>query len=449
MGMQAQALEQAAPNRSSEASLAEAKVFSRRNLLAAASLFIAGLLTLWAFETRLHIGPRSTSQVSYYVYQAESFLHGRWDLNLPSSLVDIVVVNGKHYIVYPPMPAIVLMPFVAIFGLHTSDVLFTAVCSALNLSFIFLMLEQLRRNGFTQRVWLENVCISILLWFGSISLWMSLGGEMWFTAHILCMTFTLLALLTAFRRHYAMAAVLLGCAFFCRATVIFGYLFLFCLAWQDASEDSLLQHFIGSLWRRRPQWAAIPWRRLIGPFAVMVGVVALFMLRNSIVFGSPLDSGYNVLIAQKYSVVTTGPFNISYVPSNIIANFFSFPQVLFNGPFDRHPVFNMDNNATAVSVFVTTPIFLFLFWRNRRFSATRVALWLTLGLMVIAILLFHAAGWQQFGARYLFDAYPFAFVLLAITDVRVDWRFAALGILAVIINILGAFQFWSGVMPVL
>jgi len=287
----------------------------------------------------------------------------------------------------------------------------------------------------------------VLLWYGSISLWLSLGGRMWFTAHILSMTFTLLALLAAFRRHYALAAVLLGCAFFSRATVIFGFLFLYYLAWQDAGTEPVIERFIASLRARAPDWAAVPWRRLLPPLAVTAGVLALFMLRNAILFGSPLDSGYNVLLAQKYPVVKTGPFNLRYVPSNIIANFFSFPLVTFTGPFDRHPVFNMDNNGTAVGMFVTTPLFLLLFWRNRRRSATRVALWITMGLVVVAVLLFHAAGWYQFGARYLFDGYAFAFLLLALNEVRVDWRFAALGALGIIINILGALQFWTGVIP--
>jgi hypothetical protein len=431
----------------SNKALAFAPALGKRNLLVAAALFVVGLLSLWIFEKAFHLGHFAVSTTPYFIYQAESFLHGHWDLALSPKLTDIVLIHGKSYIVYPPMPAIALMPFVAIWGLHTSDILFTAVCSALNFGLLFLILEQARENGFTRRVWLENVCICVLLWYGSISLWLSLGGRMWFTAHIVCMTFTLLALLAALRRHYALAAVLLGCAFFARATVIFGYAFLFYLAWQDAHPEPQLEGFLASLWRRKPAWATIPWRRLLPALAVLVGVLALFMWRNTIIFGSPLDSGYNVLIAQKYSTVTTGPFNIMYVPSNIVANFFSFPQTLFNGPFDRHPILDVINNGTAVSVFVTTPLFLFLFWRNRRFSATRTALWITLGLMVIAILLFHAAGWYQFGARYLFDAYPFAFLLLALTDARVDWRFAALGYFGVLINILGAYQFWTGAIP--
>jgi hypothetical protein len=93
---------------------------------------------------------------------------------------------------------------------------------------------------------------------------------------------------------------------------------------------------------------------------------------------------------------------------------------------------------------VTTPLFLLLFWRNRTFSAMRVALWTVIGLVVIAVLLFHAAGWYQFGARYLYDAYPFAFLLLALNDEHIDWRFVALGLLGVAINLLGAHQWWTG-----
>ena len=447
METQLQRLEQDQTTDSERSSSSVAPTFSRSNLMIAVGLFVVALLSLWLFEKTFHIGIYSVSPHNYFVYQAESFLHGRWDLDLSPKLTDIVTIHGKYYIVYPPMPAIVLMPFVAIFGLHTSDVLFTAVCSALNLSFLYLVFEQVRENGFTRRSSNQNVFTSLLLWLGSISLWMSLGGEMWFTAHILCMTFTLLALLTAFRRHFALAALLLGCAFFCRATVIFGAIFLLYLAWQDAGTEPHIEQFIASVWQRRPAWSAIPWRRLAGPFAIMVGIVLLFMLRNTVIFGSPLDSGYNVLIAQKYPEVTTGPFNISYVPANIVANFFSFPQTLFNGPFDRHPVLNVINNGTAVGLFVTTPLFLFLFWRNKRFSATRTALWITLGFMVITILLFHASGWYQFGARYLFDGYPFAFLLLVLNDVRVDWRFSALGYFGILINLLGALQFWTPTIP--
>lgn len=422
-------------------------VFDRRNLLLTEGLFL-GAITVFVFvESLFGIGPASVSQDPHFIYQAESLLHGRWDLDLPATVTDIITIHGKHYIVYPPMPAIFMMPFVAIFGLKTSDVLFTMIFAACNLPLLYLLLEQLRANGLTRRSWRENLIITLVLYYGSINLWLSLGGRMWFTASVVCMTCTLLALLLAFRGHFGWSAVLLGCAFFSRATALFGFPFLLFLAWQEAGMGHDLERFVASLRARQPDWRAVPWRRLIPPAAVMAATLVLFLARNYAVFGSPLETGYDILIKQRYSVVKTGPFCLCYVPANIVANFFTFPRITFSGPFggafDRHPVFDMLNNGFAVSIFVTTPLFLLLFWRNHRFSLMRAALWVTIGFVVAAVLLFHASGWYQFGARYLYDGYAYLFILLALNDVRVDWRFVALGVLGIGINYLGAFQFWT------
>ncbi|HEV2458288.1 MAG TPA: hypothetical protein VGS80_07965 [Ktedonobacterales bacterium] len=425
-----------------EAALAE-PAFGRRNLTIALALWFVASVSIIAFEGRFHIGIRSVSDAPQFLYQAEAFLHGHWDIALPPSVTDVVVIHGKDYIVYPPFPAILMMPFVAIFGLATSDVLFTAVIASFNLPLIFLLLEQVRANGLTRRVCLENIVIALLAYYGSINLWLSLGGRMWFTAHIVSFTCVLLSLILAFRRHYGWSAVLLTCAFWSRSTILLGFPFLFYLAWQDAGASHDLERFASSLWKRMPDWTAVPWRRLIPPAVVTGVMLVLFMIRNALIFGLPLDTGYAVLIQQHYPIVTTGPFCVCYVPANVVANFFTFPHITFSGPFDRHPAFEMLNNGIAVSVFITTPLFLLLFWRNRTRSLMRAALWVTLGLLVVAVLLFHASGWYQFGARYLFDGYAYAFLLLALTDVRVDWRFALLGILGVIINVLGAHQFWT------
>lgn len=429
-----------------QVALAEA-VFSRRNCIIAAVLFMVALLSLWAFEIKFHIGPFSVSDSTQFLHQAQSFLHGRWDIDLPASVTDVVVINGKHYIIYPPFPAVVFMPFVALFGLNTSDVLITAIFSAANLSLLYLLFEQVRANGLTRRVWIENLCIALLLYYGSISLWLSLGGRVWFTAHIICFTCTLLSLLLAFRRHFGWSALLLGCAFFSRGTVLMGFPLLFYLAWQNAGSERSLESFLDTVRSRTPDWSRIPWRRLLAPALVTAGIAVLYMVHNWVLFGAPLETGYNIIIPQHYPQITQGVFNIRYVPANFIANFFSFPRIIFSGPYDRHPAIDMLNGGVAVSVFFTTPLFLFLFWRNRRFSLLRAILWLTLGLIVAQMLLFHAAGWYQFGTRYLFDGYAYAFLLLALTDTRVDWRFALLGTVGIIINILGAFQFWTSIIP--
>lgn len=428
-------------------SVRQEPVFGKRNLITATILFIFALGSIMTLERIFHIPIRGVSNAPQYLYQAESFLHGHWDIALPASTTDVIALHGKNYIVYPPMPAILMMPGVAIFGLKFSDILFTTLFAALNLPLLFLLFEQVRANGLTRRSWVEHIIFSVAFFFGSINLYLSLGGRMWFTAHILSLTFMLLALLVAFRRYFAWGAVVLGCAFFCRPTVVLGFPFLFYLAWQDAGSQHLLGRFAGSLWQRTPDWTQVPWRRLVPPLVVSAVVALLYMARNTAIFGAPLATGYDILIQQHYPVVTNGPFNIRYIPANIVANFFTFPNVTFTGPFDRHPALDMLNHGIAVSVLFTTPLFLYLFWRNRRFDPMRAALWVTIGFVVIAVLLFHASGWYQFGARYLFDGYAFAFLLLVLNDIRIDWRVLALSVLAIGFNILGALQFWTGTIP--
>ncbi|HEX8032644.1 MAG TPA: hypothetical protein VF510_02295, partial [Ktedonobacterales bacterium] len=339
-----------------------AGVFTRPNLILAALLFLMILASLLALEVRFKISPTGVSDEPHFIYQAESFLQGRWDLDhVTSRTVDIITLHGKYYIIYPPFPALVLLPFVAIWGLHTSDILFTTLLAALNFPLLYLLFEQARAAGLTRRSHLANASFSVVFFYGSINLWLSLGGRVWFTAHILCLTCTLLSLLLALRRHYGWSAVLLACAFFCRATVLLGFPLLFYLAWQDVNREQLVERFVLALRARRIDWDALPWRRLLPPLAVALVRVLLFMARNLAVIGSPLESGYAILIQQRYPVVTHGPFNIAYVPSNIVANFFSFPAVTFTSAFDRHPVIDFMNGGYCVSVFVTTPLFLLLF----------------------------------------------------------------------------------------
>lgn len=415
----------------------------RRSWIVAGALFVVALLVLFAFQSALQIKHLGVSHAPHFLYQAQALLHGHFDISLSTRATDVVAIHGKDYLIYPLFPALLLAPFVAIWGLSASDIFFTAVCSALSLSVMYLLFEQVRVNGLTRRNWLENAVLAGLCYFGSIALWLSLGGEVWFTAHIVAFLMSLLALLLAFQRRYTWSVVAFAAAFFSRGTLLVGFPLLLYLAWEDAGRERLVPAFARSLLRRQPEWRAIPWRRLAGPLAATVVTAVLYLAHNALIFGSPLETGYTLNISQHYPQITQGVFSIRYVPANIVLNFFSFPHIVMQGPFDRHPALDMLNGGYGVSVFFTTPLFLLLFWRNRAFSWLRAALWITIALVVAQVLLFNAAGWYQFGARYLFEAYPFAFLLLALNDVKVDWRFIALGVLGIAFNVLGAAQFWN------
>lgn len=425
-------------------------VFTRFNLTVAGLLalgtlvFLISLNHIWgipALNTIYSI--RNGTQFSYFAFQADAWLHGHWYLTGMSVTTDLVLLNGHYYSVFGVFPSILMVPLVAIFGRNVSDTLFCMTFSALNIGLFFLLFEQLRACGLTQRGWRENILWSVFLYIGSSALALSLGGGVWYTAHIVACTCVLVSLILALRRHYVWSAVALTCAFFTRSTLIFGFVFLFYLAWQDGTTGTLLQRFVVSLWQRKPDWTAVPWRRLSGVAAVLVGCLVAYLLRNWGMFGNPLESGYGLQLTQHYPFVTHGIFNFRYIPANLINNFFNFPHVVFGTHYTDSPMIDLQNNGNGISVFLTTPLFLFLFTRNRTRSLLRVVLWVTLLLSLAFLLFYYTAGYPQFGTRYLFDIYPYAWVLLAVSDVKVDWRFVALGVFALLFNITGSYQHWT------
>lgn len=419
------------------------RLFTRSSLAYAGGLFLGAILVFVLLDLAFGIDPLAPSTNPYFTYQAWSWLHGRWDIDVPGDKTDLITLNGKLYSIYSPFPAVVMLPFVAILGLNASDTLVNLVIGAFNLSLLFLIFEQLRLNGLTSRDTRENAVWAALLYLGSAALYLSLGGTVWWMAHIVALCCTLLALLLALRRHFVWASVALGCAFLTRSPLLLGFPFLLYLAWDHAGTDQSLKHFALSLWRRRPDWRQVPWGRLAAICGVAVGAVVVYLARNWAQFGSPAESGYDILNAQHYPFVTHGLFNIRYLPANLINSFFNFPHIIFPSTYSYKPMIDMMNGGTGISVFLTTPLFLLLFWRNRVRSELRMALWAAIALMATFVLFYYTAGYLEFGTRYLFDIYPFVWVLLVLQEVRLDWRVVALGAIAIFINFLGARQFWT------
>ena len=69
------------------------------------------------------------------MYLADAFLHGSLSVsNPPSGLVEVIPFNGGNYFAYGVTPAIVLMPFVVIWGLAFDPALVVIVMGAVNVA---------------------------------------------------------------------------------------------------------------------------------------------------------------------------------------------------------------------------------------------------------------------------------------------------------------------------
>ncbi len=115
--------------------------------------------------------PQRPSYYNHFVWQAEAFLDGRAAIRFPVAdgpdghgndlFQDVVPATGPHgettgygILPFPPLPAVVLMPFVAIWGLSTDAQLIAAFIGALDVAIAFWCLGRLpigRRSGSPRR----------------------------------------------------------------------------------------------------------------------------------------------------------------------------------------------------------------------------------------------------------------------------------------------------------
>ena len=138
------------------------------------------------------------STAPYFNYLADAFLHGQLSLyTLPPNLHDLALFNGQYYMYWPPFPAVVLLPFIALFGVGFSDVLFTLGVGALNVFLVALTLRVLDRKGILPLDPEQRGLMTIFFAFGTVHLFLASLGNVWFTSQVIAFLCCVLAYLAA------------------------------------------------------------------------------------------------------------------------------------------------------------------------------------------------------------------------------------------------------------
>ena len=136
----------------------------RRSLPLAIFAVCAGL-----YVATLGARARGTSSDAHYLYLAQSFLHGQLSVlgNRPPGDNDWAYYQGHWYVSFPPFPAVVVAPLVAIWGTAVWDRLFWAVLAGLGPALLYVLLRHLRESGRSQRSVREDLVLTTLFAFGS------------------------------------------------------------------------------------------------------------------------------------------------------------------------------------------------------------------------------------------------------------------------------------------
>ncbi|HTP11386.1 MAG TPA: hypothetical protein VMP08_24205, partial [Anaerolineae bacterium] len=201
------------------------------------------LLALLAYTLSAQVWSHAVSLAPHYVYLAQSLLHGHVDLiQLPPTTYDLLIFNGRWFVAGSPMPSLLMLPFVAIFGVGFSDVLFSVVLGAIDVTLVYSLLGIFRRrdaeNAEVPSKKISELSVSamnsisisesarrwitLLFALGTPFWYLASLGTYWFTAHVVVVFFALLATHEALtKQRWFLVGLWLACAGFARPTALF------------------------------------------------------------------------------------------------------------------------------------------------------------------------------------------------------------------------------------
>jgi hypothetical protein len=411
--------------------------FLLRRLTDVVAFFIL-LVLIGGFAKLLHIHPSVPTGASHYIVQAKVWLQGHLDLG--QHLHDSINVDGKYYLIFPPLPSLLMLPFVVILGDKFSDVWFTWIFAACNIILLFRTLEVMRVRSITNRTMLENVIISITFGFGTIALWLCLGGNVWFTGQTISVTGIMVTLYGALSRRWFLASLGVGVVMLTRTSEALIALVPLVVYLRDLGIGRRIQQ----KWQLLPQrWPSL--RELIVALIPAAVALVILLVRNQLIFKNILSSGYDIQNQQIYPDIKNGVLSWHYLWPNFVVDFLRWPSFTFTSATDIHPQVDLIVGGIGTSMFFSTPLAaLFLFAPQGKTPQNwlRITFWITLAIMLVSVLLYCWAGAYQVGARYLFGIYPLLFLLLAQREARIDVRWIGLAGAGIFINLLLARVFW-------
>lgn len=349
------------------------------------------------------------SKAPHFIWQAQAFLNGSLSLvDDPPNLEDWVRLGGRWFVSFPAFPALAMLPGVALFGYAFNDTSFTVIMGALALGAFCLALRRMRSDGdlptSSARAPWQDFAWAGVMGFGTLFLYCSIRGEVWFTAETLGVGLTALYILAARRAaHPALAGLVYSMATLTRTPLVFSALFF--LVEAAFPEGRIDRAAWGDIRRN-----ARPLARKIALFALGALPLALaHMAFNELRFGSVAEFGHSLFWNNRVNadIARWGLFHPHYLARNLHAAFLALPRLTL------HP-FRLGYDPHGLSLFITTPLFLLLLIPRKGWH-TRQTLSLALAAAAIAIpgFFYQNDGYMQFGFRFSLDYTPYLVLILA------------------------------------
>ncbi len=436
-----------------------------------------GLVVLYIVFLGAYLGAsggrlRQHSQYNHFVYLAEGWLKGRLDMPVPppnendwarvevlhlkdgrtlkgmfgktgpidrfyplrgSSLTisndQIASRSDIRYVSFPPFPAVLMLPFVAVVHLKFNDVLFTVIWAALNPMLLFLLLRRLAKRGYSKRSVTDDLWLTVLFGVGSVYYFASVLGQVWFTAHVVGITCAIgYAWASLDALHPALAGLCVGLGYASRTPMGFMVPFFVLEAVRASGGWERLRKL------RREGLPPGLLSKLIR-FGLPAGsILAALLVHNYLRFQQFTEFGHKYLnIGWQDRMQRFGLFNYHFLSRNLTCALLLLPRILSQYPFVKV-------SEHGMSMLVTTPTLAYTVAPAERSPLAR-GLWLSILATALPSLLYQNSGFQQFGYRFSLDYIVFLVMLLAVGGRKFTWLFKVLVIFGIAVNLFGAITF--------
>jgi hypothetical protein len=365
---------------------------------------------------------------NHFALLADAWLDGRLDLGgAPPEYTgynDFAVYDGKYFISFPPLPALLVLPLVALSGGadHVRDGLFFLGLAGLAPAVLYLALDRLVRLGLSRRSWLENLALAGLFALGTVYWFSAVQGTVWFAAHVVGAVIAAGYLwASAGASNPALAGLCLGLGVATRTPLLF------------AAPLFALELF--RLHRTDVRAMIRPLARFAAPIAVVLLVLAW---HNAARFDDAFEFGHRHLdVVWKPRIEKWGLFSLHYLGRNLGVMLASTPYLGIKGaPFAV--------SAHGLALWITSPFYVYALWPKSLPRSSRAffcALAVTAAVVAIPSLLYQNTGWIQFGYRFSNDFSIFLIAMIAVGRRRIGPAFIALAAIAVAVNLFGALSF--------
>jgi hypothetical protein len=376
---------------------------------------------------------------NHFAWQAEAWLDGQLSIRYPVAespagpgnayFNDVVPVldasgaaTGRGMIPFPPLPAVVLLPFVALFGLAVDQTLLAIIIGALDVGVAFWLLGRLAVRPAVRNLLTIFVGAGAALWYAA-----SIGST-WYFAHVVAVGLTLAAVGVALDAEGRWAArdpaaprplvdgrqvaagILLGLAAASRLTVAFGFPFL------------LLVGGGGSWWRRGLGAA-------IGMAIPIAGLVVYTYASTGSFFSPVYEALYRHEVVAYPDLGYNGAWSLQdvrYIPQNLGLMLFGLPDLVPScDPGVARSAWSAAGcswivpRQAGMSLLLTSPAYLLALPALTRLRDRRVAGAILASVAIGTVNLMHfSQGWVQFGYRFSLDFAPFLLVAMALGTER-------------------------------